>query len=308
MAVDSNEAQGTDGSERSLRITSRCVVNTLGGSNRAGTDTPAPARANEQRPEPRVLVVEPGTILAELYETWLAEEFRVERAASEADVVDTLDLSIGVAVLAPSVPNDVAERVVSVVLESYPHCLVVDVLPRSESDRDLEVAVDAQLQDPIDGETLRETVREQLRRAEYGAALYRHVQLATLVAARETRFEPDELAEDETYARLQRKLAAERHHLDRLAAQLDAADFEAWLDAFDARTSHVSTADPDASSDARGPKYLPNACPGCGLQWGVEHGERLGLGYTRLGSHIYKCRNCGEVVKNDGGGEQRVPW
>lgn len=284
------------------------MVNRLGESNRAGTDTPATTRSNQQRPEPRVLVVEPGTILGELYETWLAEEFRVERAASGADVVDTLDLSIGVSVLAPSVPNDAAERVVSVVLESYPHCLVVDVLPRPKSERDVEVAVDAQLQDPIDSETLQETVREQLRRAEYGGALYRHVQLATLVAARETRFGDDELADDETYARLQRELATERHHLDRLAAQLDDADFEAWLDAFDTRTSHVSTADPDATSGSRRPKYLPNSCPGCGLQWGVEHGERLGLGYTRLGSHIYKCRNCGEVVKNDGGGEQRVPW
>jgi hypothetical protein len=281
----------------------------MGDPNPAGTVAESPRNStDDERPEPRVLVVEPGTILAELYEKWLTECFQVERASSEADVVDTLDQSIGVAVLAPSVPTDVAERVVSVVLESYPHCLVVDVASRDQSGDELDVTVDAQLQDPIDGDTLRETVRKQLRRAEYGVALYRHVRLATLVAARETRLSPSELDSDETYERLQRELAAERERLDRLVDQLDAGDFEAWLDAFETRTSHVSVADPEETDGSRVPKYLPKTCPGCGLQWGVEHGEHLGPGYTRLGSHIYKCRRCGDVVKHDGGGEQRVPW
>lgn len=281
----------------------------MGGTDRAERDDlPAQPQDNRARTEPRVLVVEPGTILGELYELWLSDDYHVETAASESDVVDTIDHSIGVAVLAPSVPESVAERVVSVVLESYPHCLVVDVAPRSESAKDLDVAVDEQLEGPVDGETLRETVREQLHRAEYGAALYRHVRLATLVAARETRLTPGELTTDETYARLERELLAERDHLERLTNRLDPEDFEAWLDSFEIRKAHVGRADPDTEPGVWGPKYLPDACPECGLQWGVEHGERLGLGYTRLGSHIYKCRECGEVVKNDGGGQQRVPW
>lgn len=258
--------------------------------------------------QPRVLVVEPGTILGELYELWLEEDYHVETAASESDVVDTIDHSIGVAVLAPSVPEEVAEHVVSVVLDSYPHCLVVDVAPRSGDGKDLDVDVDEQLQDPIDGETLRDTVRTQLRRAEYGATLYRHVRLATLVTARETQLSEDALAADEKYARRKQELAAEREHLERLTERLDDEDVEAWVDSFEIRKEHVRRADPDTEPGVWGPKYLPHACPECGLQWGVKHGDDLGLGYTRLGSHIYKCQECDEVLKNDGGGQQRVPW
>ena len=58
--------------------------------------------------------------------------------------------------------------------------------------------------------------------------------------------------------------------------------------------------EPFVTSAKRGPDPstlgLPDACPGCGLDWTAWHGPGLKDGYHRLGANTWECTQCGHIT------------
>ncbi|WP_280536085.1 hypothetical protein [Halopenitus sp. POP-27] len=64
---------------------------------------------------------------------------------------------------------------------------------------------------------------------------------------------------------------------------------------------------PSADVD-RGPpaKHHPRRCPACKLPWGVDHGNELGTGFTRIAAGVRRCTRCREIVHGLGESGRRI--
>jgi hypothetical protein len=81
-----------------------------------------------------------------------------------------------------------------------------------------------------------------------------------------------------------------------LVPAFDGADFEGGLRSHRKRERALGPPSMDAEEEIRS-KYRPSSCPNCGLAWGAPHGGRLGIGLERVAALVWRCTDCGDVLK-----------
>lgn len=254
---------------------------------------------------PSVLIVD-DEIRADLFEHWLAEDFHVKTASSRAETFEQFDETVAVTIvrneLKADLKEDLQERIASVV----PFCRTIITTTEKVEIMYPGLDYDVCLTEPTNRETVRETVYHLMLRARYDANLRNYYQCSIQAANMEVQLTEEGLAESDRYKRLRRRMGNVKQHLEAILHRFDDDDLDAVQQSvkpdvgFGRETSE--------KNKQEGEKYQPDACVGCGLEWGVDHGGDLGDGCKRLGSFVWECTKCGSVQNLPDPSHRRVAW
>ncbi|MFB6161167.1 MAG: response regulator transcription factor [Haloferacaceae archaeon] len=170
---------------------------------------------------PTVLIVEDEPDLADLYATWLDEEYDVRTAYGGREALDLVDDDVDVVLLDRRMPDMPGDEVLSSIRESDGDCRVA-MVTAVEPDFDIiAMGFDDYLVKPVAKDDLHRTVGTLLRRDEYEAGVRELFSLASKKALLEAEKSPAELETSEEYQRLDEELAALRDRLDTTLAEID---------------------------------------------------------------------------------------
>jgi len=243
---------------------------------------------------PTVLVAD-GPNRAARYRAWLENPFPVRVANSVSAARESADRAVGVAVLGSGVSEDTKQELLEVVSVRSPFSRSL-VIQRGDDPPMLdETGYDACLFQPVERAELRDAVERLARIATYERAVSAFFEYTTYAANLEVGREESELAEDDTYQDIQRRIERTRTTLDRIRASLDEADRRVLMESIEVDPTASQFADDADDSVETDNKRHPQKCSDCGLAWGVEHGGQLGTGYDQLGAFVWKCKSCGTV-------------
>lgn len=230
-----------------------------------------PAPGDDTRPV--VLIVEDETELADIYASFIDGACEVRVANTGEEALELIDHHLDIAFLDRKLGDWTGDELVNVIRERQVDCGVV-MVTAVEPDVDIaDLPVDDYLTKPIFQEELQEAVEEILFRL-VGAADRR--ELLGLISRRialEAQLDTGQLESQPEYAKLKRRI--------RLA---------------DERLNLKPTEDPS--------KHRPETCPECDMRWDVRIGGTVG--YVEMGSRVWKCRRCGNVVNLPDPSDRRV--
>ncbi len=184
--------------------------------------------------KPLVLVVEDEPDLADLYATWLKDDYEVRVAYGGREALDSLDDDISVVLLDRRMPDLSGDEVLAALRERGIECRVA-MVTAVEPDFDIiEMGFDDYLVKPVSKDALHDTVSNLLVRNEYDDGVQRLFALASKKALLESEKSEAELEDHGEYQTLSRELERLQSEVDETFAQLDEEeDFEAIYREFD---------------------------------------------------------------------------
>ena len=164
---------------------------------------------------PLVLIAEDETDLADLYSTWLSEEYRVRTANGGAEALERLDEDVEVVLLDRRMPDISGDEVLEELRERGIDCRVV-MVTAVEPDFDIvEMGFDDYLVKPVSRDALRETVSNLLLRSEYDSGVQKLFALSSKKALLEAEKSAIDLEDNEDYRELEAQIGELRTDLDR---------------------------------------------------------------------------------------------
>jgi len=230
-----------------------------------------PNEAVDDRPV--VLIVEDDAELADLYASFVEEACRVRVAYDGDQAVEAIGPDLDVAFLDRRLEAWTGDELVNVIRERGIDCGIVMVTALTPDIDIADLPAHDYLTQPIFQEDLQEAVEETLFRLVGGADKREYLGLLSRKIALENELTRDRLENAIEYRKLERRLALAEDRLDLAAI-------------------------PSTS------KHRPEACPDCSLRWDVRVGGTVG--YVSLGSRVWKCRQCGNVVNLPDPTDRRV--
>jgi DNA-binding response OmpR family regulator len=173
---------------------------------------------------PLVLVVEDEPDLADLYATWLDDEYRVRTAYGGREALDQLDDDVDVILLDRRMPDLSGDEVLAAVRERGIGCRVA-MVTAVEPDFDIiAMGFDDYLVKPVSREALSRTVETLLVRNEYDDGVQELFSLASKKALLESEKGPAALESNEEYDELESRLEDLRGELDQRLERLSETD------------------------------------------------------------------------------------
>jgi DNA-binding response OmpR family regulator len=174
--------------------------------------------------QPLVLVVEDEPDLADLYATWLDDEYDVRVAYGGREALDALDDAVDVVLLDRRMPDLSGDEVLVALRERDIDCRVA-MVTAVEPDFDIiEMGFDDYLVKPVSRDALVSTVSNLLLRTEYDEGVQELFSLASKKAVLESEKGPTSLQENEEYRELDDRLDGLRDDLDKKLDELDDED------------------------------------------------------------------------------------
>ncbi|MFB6075003.1 MAG: response regulator transcription factor [Haloarculaceae archaeon] len=180
--------------------------------------------------EVTVLVVDDERDVADLYATWLRDEYEVEVAYGGEDAVDLLGPSLDVVLLDRQMPDLPGDRVLDEIDDCDLDCRVVMVTAVDPDFDIVEMPFDDYLTKPVQRDALFDTVEEMRTRSTYDDQLQRYYALASKKATLETEKSPTELDASEEYTEISERVERLREQADATASEFD--DFESVFQEF----------------------------------------------------------------------------
>ena len=170
---------------------------------------------------PLVLVVEDERDLADLYATWLRDEYRVRVAYGGREAIDELDDEVDVALLDRRMPDLSGDETLDAIREEGVDCRVA-MVTAVEPDFDVvEMGFDDYLVKPVSRDALKDTVENLLLRNTYDEGIQELFALASKKALLESEKDPATLDANEEYRELSERVAELRGDLDETLATFD---------------------------------------------------------------------------------------
>lgn len=210
-----------------------------------------------------VLVVEDEPGLAQLYSMWLSEFYQVRTAYSATEALEQFDDSVDVILVDRRMPGRSGDELIAHI-RAHDYDVKIAVVSGVEPEIEIaDMAIDEYLTKPVNRERVETAVDELLLRSEKGATQQQLLSLVSRKMVLEERYRQDELEESTEYQRL----------LERI---------------------EDLTGDEPVSIHRISSKFRPKACPECDLRWDVTVDGTVG--FLGLGSHVWKCAECGHVV------------
>jgi DNA-binding response OmpR family regulator len=174
--------------------------------------------------QPLVLVVEDEPDLADLYATWLDDDYDVRVAYGGREALDALDDAVDVVLLDRRMPDLSGDEVLVALRERDIDCRVA-MVTAVEPDFDIiEMGFDDYLVKPVSRDALVSTVSNLLLRTEYDEGVQELFSLASKKAVLESEKGPTSLQENDEYRELDDRLDGLRDDLDRKLDELDDED------------------------------------------------------------------------------------
>ena len=177
---------------------------------------------------PMVLVVEDEPDLADLYATWLRDEYRVRVAYGGREALEELDDEVDVVLLDRRMPDLSGDEALTAIRERDVGCRVA-MVTAVEPDFDIvAMGFDDYLVKPVSRDSLKETVENLLRRNEYDDGIQELFALASKKALLESEKDAATLEAHEEYQELTKRVSELRRDLDETLSSFDAEhDFTA---------------------------------------------------------------------------------
>lgn len=246
-------------------------------------------------PEVTVAIIEDNSTRAELYSHWL-DYVTVRVPLTKRQVLEVVDDDLTVAVLAEEFGGEgTAAKVLELIRSRTRFCQVVTTT-RTRSQVMPALDVDHHLTKPIFEEDLTEKVERLARQTVFCEILreYYGTSMELTTAQKSDETDPERVAD------LEAKLEDVKPMVAGLRAELDQEDMGAVADLL---TQEAPT---PADDDGASSKYMPDKCFNCGRTWSAGRGTDPSTGVVRLGSHVWRCTDCGHIQMGATGGNPRL--
>jgi DNA-binding response OmpR family regulator len=173
---------------------------------------------------PVVLIVEDEPDLADLYATWLDDEYQVRVAYGGREALEELDEDVSVVLLDRRMPDLSGDEALAEIRSRGFDCRVA-MVTAVEPDFDIvAMGFDDYLVKPVSKDALHDTVSSLLLRNAYDEGVQELFALASKKALLESEKGPTALAESEEYQELDEQLTELRRDLDETLGQFDDDD------------------------------------------------------------------------------------
>ncbi|WP_136588963.1 response regulator transcription factor [Salinigranum halophilum] len=174
--------------------------------------------------KPVVLIVEDEPDLADLYATWLDDEYDVRVAYGGREALEKLDESVSVVLLDRRMPDLSGDEALAEIRSRGFDCRVA-MVTAVEPDFDIvAMGFDDYLVKPVSKDALHETTSNLLLRSAYDSGVQELFSLASKKALLESEKGPTALSESEEYRQLDEQLSTLRSELDETLSQFDEGD------------------------------------------------------------------------------------
>jgi DNA-binding response OmpR family regulator len=171
---------------------------------------------------PTVLIVEDEPDLADLYATWLGDEYEVRTAYGGHEALEQLDGDVDVVLLDRRMPDMPGDEVLTAIRDDGENCRVA-MVTAVEPDFDIiAMGFDDYLVKPVTKDDIYSTVSNLLRRDEYETGVSELFALASKKALLESEKSPAELDANEEYQELTERLDDLRERVDTTLSEIDA--------------------------------------------------------------------------------------
>lgn len=177
----------------------------------------------------RVLLVEDERPLAELYASWLAEEYEVETVHDGEAAIAAYDERVDVALLDRRLPETSGDRVLEHIRKSGNRCRVAMVSAVTPDFDIYGIGFDDYLVKPVSRDDLLDLVERLLRVNDYDEGLRRHFALSSKIALLQSHKSEAELEESEEYAALQEEMDELDRELTSVVGEMSPSDIGAVL-------------------------------------------------------------------------------
>lgn len=182
---------------------------------------------------PTVLVVDDERDLADLYGTWLSEDFDVRVAYDGSEALDQLDDSVSVVLLDRRMPDLSGDDVLETIRGRALSCRVAMVTAVEPTVDIVDLGFDDYLQKPVDRDDLVSTVERLIRRSSYDEHLQEYFTSLRKRSLLDDRLPPSERSDDEKYRELTDRIQELEAHVDDLVEELDDEDFSTLFQQID---------------------------------------------------------------------------
>lgn len=254
-----------------------------------GRERSDPQPSMDEETSWRVAVLDENEIRGEISANWIREGVPCDLVTDPRNLLGQLDMTYPVVCIRWS--GDWYDDLVRYLWESYPHLQVLLLLDRTEFasiDRDC----DDQLQEPYGKDELQDAVNRLFGRGLYTLKLREYFQLTSYIAGGGETAELD----DRSIGDIESHVEQIEDEIETVMRTFDETDFEGVLRSHRKRERALGPPSMDAEEEIRS-KYRPSSCPNCGLAWGAPHGGRLGIGLERVAALVWRCTDCGDVLK-----------
>ncbi|WP_416839459.1 response regulator transcription factor [Haloferax sp. DFSO52] len=171
--------------------------------------------------QPLVLVVEDEPDLADLYATWLRDDYRVRVAYGGREALDELDDEVDVVLLDRRMPDLSGDEALTEIRNHGFDCRVA-MVTAVEPDFDIiAMGFDDYLVKPVSREALTDTVSNLILRNTYDVGIQDLFSLASKKALLESEKDETTLKDNDEYQRLTEQLDRLKNELDDTLSQLD---------------------------------------------------------------------------------------
>jgi DNA-binding response OmpR family regulator len=171
--------------------------------------------------QPLVLIVEDEPDLADLYATWLRDDYRVRVAYGGREALDNLDDEVNVVLLDRRMPDLSGDEALAEIRNRGFECRVA-MVTAVEPDFDIiAMGFDDYLVKPVSRESLTDTVSNLILRNTYDAGVQELYSLASKKALLEAEKDEATLGDNTEYNTLNARLDELRETLDETLNQLD---------------------------------------------------------------------------------------
>ncbi|MFB6146570.1 MAG: response regulator [Halobacteriaceae archaeon] len=184
-------------------------------------------------PETSVLVVDDEEDLADLYASWLAEDYPIRTATGGQEALEILDEAIDIVLLDRRMPDLSGDAVLDEIEKRDLTCRVAMVTAVDPDIDVIEMGFDDYIVKPVTREELRDLVANLARRSTYDDLTRRYFSLVSKQATLQTTVTESELEEDPRYEELQVEIEELRSQLDESIESFEEDDFAAQFHALD---------------------------------------------------------------------------
>ncbi|MFB6139185.1 MAG: response regulator [Halosimplex sp.] len=188
---------------------------------------------NSNSGDATVLVVDDERDIADLYSTWLEEEYEVRTAYGAEEALEETDEDVDVVFLDRQMPGMNGDEVLEELRERELTCRVVMVTAVDPDFDIVEMPFDDYLTKPVMLDDLHGAAERMLSRESYDERMQEFFSLASKKATLEAEKDYVELQSSEEYEELETEVESLREEADRTVSDLsEAEDFETLFQEF----------------------------------------------------------------------------